>query len=431
MKRVLIITYYWPPSGGAGVQRWLGFVKHLIGSDYEPVIYTPENPDSSIEDLSLLDELPNGLTVIKNPIWEPYSYYKRLIGQNKNEKINTGFLTEKKKPGLIEDFAIWVRGNFFIPDARKFWIKPSINYLRKIIETQKIDLVISTGPPHSMHLIGLGLKQKTGVKWIADFRDPWTNIDFYDQLKLTSRSDRKHKVLENKVLKNADMVIAVGKTLGDELSDLGANNIRVITNGFDGEILESVQPKGKFTIGHFGSFVATRNPSVLWQTLQEIGNENPSFLEDLQIELVGKVDLSILDDIEKNNLSKNSIRVGQLAYKEALKKMESCQVLLLVANNTPNAKGILTSKMFEYMRTSRPILAIGPTESDMSEVMKEVYSTPAIDYKDFERMKQEVMRLYTLYKSGNLTVDASKTKRFHRSELTRKLINAMDETLIN
>lgn len=426
MKKILIITYYWPPSGGAGVHRWLGFVKYLKSNGYFPIIYTPENPDSSVEDPSLLSKIPDGIEVIKQNIWEPYGYYKRIIGVKKDEKINTGFISEEKKPGLIENFAIWIRGNFFIPDARKFWIKPSIKFLKKTIKENNIDLIITTGPPHSMHLIGLGLKKEFDIKWIADFRDPWTNIDFYDQLKLSKKSDRKHRDLEKEVLKSADLCIAIGNTLGNELSELGSKNVKVITNGFDGEILISKQPSGKFSIGHFGSLGASRNPQSLWEVLAGIGKEDASFFDDLQIELVGKVDHSVLNEIKNYKLEHFLVRSGQIPYNEAQRKMEACQVLLLVANNTPNAKGILTSKLFEYMRTSRPILAIGPVESDMSDIMNEVYGSSAIDYSDEKGLEKEVLKLYNAFKNGNLVVDASKTRKFHREELTQRLIKSIE-----
>ena len=209
MKKVLIITYYWPPSGGAGVQRWLKFVKYLRGFGWEPIVYTPENPEAPATDESLLKDIPDNLTVLRTRIWEPYSLYKNFIGQKKGETINAGFLSEKKKPGIAEKISVWIRGNWFIPDARKFWIKPSIIFLSQYLKNNPVHAVVSTGPPHSMHLIALGLKKQLHLPWLADFRDPWTNIDFYDKLMLTKFSNEKHKRMELEVLKNADKVVVV------------------------------------------------------------------------------------------------------------------------------------------------------------------------------------------------------------------------------
>ena len=178
MKRVLIITYYWPPAGGSAVYRWLKFTKYLREFGWEPVIYTAENGEYTELDPDNVKDIPSGVTVLKQPIWEPYNFYKRFIGQKKTEKINVGFLTEKKKPALAERISVWVRGNFFIPDARCFWVKPSVKYLSAWLAKNPVDMVISSGPPHSMHLIAMKLKKQFNLPWIADFRDPWTNIDF-------------------------------------------------------------------------------------------------------------------------------------------------------------------------------------------------------------------------------------------------------------
>ena len=240
MKKVLIITYYWPPSGGAGVQRWLKFVKYMRQFGWEPVVYTAENPEIPVVDTSLEKEIPEGITVLKIPIWEPYSIYKKFIGRKKEDKINASFLSETKKAGLTEKISVWIRGNFFIPDARRFWIKPSIKFLETYLSENKIDYVISSGPPHSMHLIALGLKRKFPLlKWLADFRDPWTNIDFYEKLMLTPMADKKHHRLELSVIKSADCVLSIGSSMSEEFKEMykasgGINfsKFKVITNGF-------------------------------------------------------------------------------------------------------------------------------------------------------------------------------------------------------
>jgi hypothetical protein len=266
------------------VQRWLKFVKYLRDFGIEPIIYTHSNGEIPSVDESLLKDVPEGITVLKQPIWEPYGFYKKLLGKKSNEKINTGFLTEQKKPKRIESFSVFVRGNFFIPDARKFWIKPSTNYLTDYLKNNPVDAVISTGPPHSMHLIAMGLKKNfPDLPWIADFRDPWTNIDFYKDLKLTTWADKKHKRLEREVLQTANTVITIGKTLGNELVELGAKKCVVIHNGFDESDLpqEGHQPPldSKFTIAHIGSMNKARNPNVLWQALSELVKENSEFSE--------------------------------------------------------------------------------------------------------------------------------------------------------
>ncbi|MEX1382275.1 MAG: glycosyl transferase family 1, partial [Lutibacter sp.] len=199
--KVLIITYYWPPAGGSGVQRWLKFVKYFRDFDIEPVVYTVENPKYPILDESLVKDIPKGIEVLKQPIFEPNNLLS-FFGKKKTE--SAGFLNPN--PSFFEKILQYIRANYFIPDARKFWIKPSVNYLKKYISKNNIDAIITTGPPHSMHLIGLKLKKQLGINWIADFRDPWTEIDYFHQLPLSKKAINKHHFLEQEVLLNADKV---------------------------------------------------------------------------------------------------------------------------------------------------------------------------------------------------------------------------------
>ena len=193
MKRVLIITYYWPPSGGSGVQRWLKMSKYLPENGWQPVIYTPEDGEFPIIDTSLEKDVCPEAEVVKRPIVEPYTLYKRFVGMRAEEKVKVGFTDESgKQKGWKARLSMWIRGNLFIPDARCWWIRPSVRFLLKYLKDNPVDAIISTGPPHSMHLIALRLKAKLGLPWIADFRDPWTDIDFYNELRLTQWADCKH-----------------------------------------------------------------------------------------------------------------------------------------------------------------------------------------------------------------------------------------------
>ncbi len=231
MKRVLVITYYWPPNGGAGVYRWLKFSKYLPGHGWTPVIYTPANPERVADDPALLRDVPPELEIIQRPITEPFSLYKRFTGKAQDERVQTAFLREQSGGGWKEDLALWVRSNFFIPDARVWWVRPSIAFLKDHLRKHPVDAVITTGPPHSMHLIGQGLKRALGVTWIADFRDPWTDIDFYQQLKLTRWADARHHRMERSVLQEADRVVTVGWRWADDLARIGGRPVEVVTNG--------------------------------------------------------------------------------------------------------------------------------------------------------------------------------------------------------
>ena len=301
MKKALIITYYWPPSGGAGVQRWLKFVKYLRDFGWEPVVFCPENPEYPEIDLSLFKDVPQGLEVLKFPIWEPYLAYKKLLGRKKEDKINAAFLSENKKNKTLEDISVWIRGNFFIPDARKFWIRPSIRFLKKYLEGHPVDVIISTGPPHSTHMIAMPLAAEFNLPWLADFRDPWTNIDFYKDLMLTRPADRKHHKLELEVLRNATAVTVISNSMAGDFRKILDRTYTVITNGFDQEdvIPQAPEQDKKFSIAHIGTLVSTRNPLTLWEALKSLLSVHPELAKDLEIKLVGKVDFTVttaLDD---------------------------------------------------------------------------------------------------------------------------------------
>lgn len=428
----MILTYYWPPSGGAGVQRWLKFVKYLREFGWEPVVYTALNGEMPVIDHSLEKDVPAGITVLKNRIWEPYSIYKKFIGRKKDDKINASFLNENKKPGLTEKISVWIRGNYFIPDARKFWIKPSIQFISNYIEKNDIHHVISSGPPHSMHMIALGLKKKfPKIKWIADFRDPWTNIDFYEKLMLSKAADRKHHEMEMQVLKNADTIISIGKTMSEEFADMykraggsDANKFKVITNGYDEEDVskEKIQLDEKFSIAHIGTLVKDRNPDLLWKVLSELVRENKEFESQLEIKLVGKIDLFVNEEIEKYGLNKYVRRIAYLPHNEVIIEQQRSKVLLLLVNRTKNAKGILTGKFFEYLASSRPVLAIGPVDGDLAEIMHETRSGLISDFEDAPQLKKN---LISLFSNAQVSNDQNAVKGYSRRKLTEKLASLL------
>ena len=427
-RKVLIITYYWPPSGGAGVQRWLKFVKYLRDFGWEPIIYTPENPEYPANDNSLAKDIPEGIEILKTPIWEPYSFYKKLVGAGKNERINAGFLSEKKRPGFTERFSIWLRGNFFIPDARKFWIKPSVKFLSEYLKNHKVDAIVSTGPPHSMHMIALGVKKKTGLPWLADFRDPWTNIDFYHELMLSRWADKKHHRQELSVLQQADEVVVISRSMKNDFLRLFKRDYSVITNGFDTDDMLNahVEPDKRFTISHIGTMVKTRNPDALWQTLSSEAGANPQFAKDLEIKLVGSVDYSVSESLEKAGLSKFVNRVNYLPHDEVVKVQQHSQVLLLLINDTPNAKVILPGKFFEYMASHRPILCIGPKDGDAAAVIAETNSGYLVEKDNVDEMRQAIRLLYARYKTGNTIIDSNETEKYSRKELTAAMAEKLN-----
>jgi hypothetical protein len=429
MKKVLVITYYWPPSGGAGVQRWLKFVKYLRDFGWEPIIYTPENPESPAIDNSLEKDIPDDIAVVKTPINEPYTAYKKFVGRKKDDKIKAGFLSENKKPSITEKVAVWVRGNFFIPDARKFWIKPSIRFLNKWITTNLVDAIVSTGPPHSMHLIAEATAEKNNIPWLADFRDPWTNIDFYKDLMLTKKSDLKHQRLEKGVLTKAKRVVVISRGMAKDFRRLHPRDYDIITNGFDSAGLVSVNNHSwsKFTIAHIGSMVPARNPVTFWKAIHELIQEDAELDSLLEIKLVGQVDYSVKENIAKLELEKYVQLIDYLPHEEVIKLQQQIGVLLLVVNRTPNAKMVVTGKIFEYLNSGRPVLCIGPTDGDAAAILSDTNTGLTCDYDDLSGIKNAIRSFFVDYKAGKLTVDGQNIEQYARKNLTAKMAKVLNE----
>lgn len=428
MKKVLIITYYWIPSGGAGVQRWVKFTKYLREFGWEPIIYTPENPEYPSIDHSFEKDIPADIQVIKTPIWEPYDIYRNLMGK-KGQKINAGFISENKKQSWKDKLSIWIRGNFLIPDPRRFWIKPSIKFLANYITENPVDAIITTGPPHSMHLIGLGLKKKLpSLPWLADFRDPWTNIDFYKDLNLSWISDKIHHLYENKVVRNADCMTTVSEGWKNDFLKMNPKRIEVISNGYDHSDVQdtNIQPDKKFTISHIGTLNAARNPNTVWKVLGHICNENAAFKTDLQIQLIGKVDFSVLESISENHLQDNLNKIDYLPHSKAIEKQQSSQLLLLLINQSPNANGILTGKFYEYMASKRPILAIGPTDGDAAGVLKDTGAGIMVGFSDEKGTYKAIMDFYKQFKNNTLNVNTNSVERYSRKSLTGELVTLLN-----
>ncbi len=419
MKKVLIVTYYWPPAGGPGVQRWLNFIKYLPENGVEPILYIPKDPHYPIKDNSLLKEVPEGLAIYRNTIWEPYKLAS-LISSRKTSRISSGIIKSKKQ-SFLERIFLWVRGNFFIPDARKFWVKPSIKYLSDIIDNEQIQTVITSGPPHSLHLIGMGLKERKAVKWIADFRDPWTSIGYHKELRLTMGSQKKHKALEQNVLNKADEIIVTSKTTKQEFSAITNKPITVITNGFDSDFDGRAELDTNFTISHIGSLLSERNPIVLWRVLSELTKEHPNFRKALQIQLVGVVSEDVIAEIEKHNLGSALNVLPYLPHKEALKAQRSSQVLLLAEINSEETKGIIPGKLFEYLAARRPILAIGPSGWEAGDLVRDTGAGMVFTYNNEKELKETIWKWFAAYQSKSLVMPVTGIEKYSRKELTKKL----------
>lgn len=436
MKRVLIITYYWPPSGGSGVQRWLKMSKYLPEYGWQPVIYTAEGAEYPVEDPSLEKDVSPEAEVIRRPIVEPYSFYKKFLGMKKEQKVKAGFIDETgKKKGWKERLSIWVRGNFFIPDARRWWVKPSVRYLKQYLNDHPVDAIISTGPPQSMHLIAMKLKEALGIPWIADFRDPWTDIEYYSDLMLTHRADRKHHRLEKAVLTQADRVVTVSPHWAHDLESHGGNKVAVIYNGFDENDIPSTKRatnSSSFIINYIGVLTSVRNPQALWQALGELVNEDPAFGQSLRIDLVGHTDDSVRQYIRQQGLEQRVQFKGYIPHHQVAECNRNASLLLLTLNaeTKPMAKGLIPAKLFEYMASGRPILCIGSKEGDTARILKETNAGVTVGFEEKDQIKEAVKTYYQRFLTDGLPGNEITTLgKYSRKSLAEEYVNLLEKTL--
>ncbi|HEX9151603.1 MAG TPA: glycosyltransferase family 4 protein [Flavobacterium sp.] len=419
-QKLLIITYYWPPAGGPGVQRWLKFVKYLPDFGIQPIVFIPENPTYPIVDENLIKEVSDKAVILKHKIFEPYQLAS-FFSKNKTKKISSGIIPNQKKQSLLDKAFLWIRGNLFIPDARVFWVKPSVSYLEKYIQENNIDTIVTSGPPHSLHLIGLSLKQKLDLKWFADFRDPWTTIGYHKSLRLSDYAAKKHKALEHQVLNAADAIIVTSKTTKAEFQSITSKPITVITNGYDTENVEKQTLDAKFSLAHIGSFLSERNPIMLWESLVELLDEIPDFKSHLEIKLIGAVSQEVLETLTQFGLNAYLNNLGYVSHAEAIAHQRKSQVLLLIEIDSEDTKSIIPGKLFEYMVSNRPIIAIGPGGSDFAEIITQTNTGVFFDYSEKVKLKSVILDFYNQFLLGKLQANGVGLQRYSRKNLTKEL----------
>ena len=415
-KRLLIITYYWPPTGGSGVQRWVKFSKYLPQFGWQPVIYTPENPEQLARDESLLADIPACAEVIKTHITEPYAVYRRLTGGKPGEEVNP---VNAQKKSWKKRLSLWIRGNCFIPDPRIGWVRPSVRYLKKYLREHPVDAVVTTGPPQSMHLIGRGLKRALGVRWIADFRDPWTEMFYYKHLGLTAASDRRQHRLEQSVLDEADAVISVTPLVQKDFQAKTKTPVVLITNGFDEDDfpeLSAPDREIKFRLVHTGLFAADGNPLNLWDALARRCVADPAFRARLEIRLAGKVDAAVTDAIRARGLGDNLVELGYLPHDETVREQRAADILLLPLRQEPEYAKVLPGKIFEYLAARRPVLGIGQEDGAAAAVLRDAGAGEMFDWD-----KQDELLAF-LDAEHPQTTDI---KKYTRRALTAQLIQIL------
>ena len=389
LKRLLIITYYWPPTGGSGVQRWVKFSKYLPEFGWQPVVYTPENPEQLARDESLLKDIPACAEVIKTHISEPYEIYRRLTGGKAGQEVNP---VNAQRKSWKQRLSLWIRGNCFIPDPRVGWVRPSVRFLKKYLREHPVDAVVTTGPPQSVHLIGLRLKKELGLRWIADFRDPWTEMFYYKHLGLSAAADRRHRRLEQAVLDGADKIISVSPPVAADFQAKTKTPVVLITNGFDesdfrsSEVNTPQRPRAEIRLVHTGLFAADGNPLNLWDALAERCAADADFRARLQIRLAGKVDAAITDAIRARGLGDNLVELGYLPHDETVREQRAADILLLPLRREPEYAKVLPGKIFEYLAARRPVLGIGQEDGAAASVLRDAAAGEMFDWDKKEEL---------------------------------------------
>lgn len=411
------------------MQRWLKFVKYLTRMGWEPFVFTPENPSFTIRDESLEKDVPATVEVIRFPIWEPYQLFfkiQRLFG--KKEIKPTDFITTGKK-SFFQSISSWIRGNFFIPDARVFWVKPSVTFLGDFIVSNQISKIITTGPPHSIHLIGERLKRKMPeIKWIADFRDPWSEWDLLDTLSLTSWARARHKTLEHGVLSQADHVITIAPYHVQRLQLLANRGVHLITNGFDDEDFRNIHRRKneKFTIRHIGIVDELRDPRPVMKAIRNILDRDSSLMDKIRVEFIGNVNSAFKAEIEKDTLlSRVTGFVDHIPHHTLLKIYGQTDLQLLVLAHTVIAPGNLPGKFFEYLASGNPILAIGPIDGDAALVLKETNSGTIHEREDHKCIMNSLQNFYDNWLNNKPNSDRN-IDNYTRTALTTQLIKLLE-----
>jgi len=422
-KKVLIVAYYWPPAGGPGVQRWLKFVKYLPEFDIVPTVIIPENPAYPIVDEDLKAGIGTATTIVQLPIREPLRWASTL-SRKQSQNIASGLIPDENKQSFLQKAMLYIRGNFFIPDARIFWVRPTVRYLESYIEEHQFDTIITTGPPHSVHLIGLNLKKKfkNKLRWLADFRDPWTTISYHGKLRMGKRAQAKHKELEHKVLTTADEIIVTSPATQKDFITLTAKPVHLITNGYDDRAEAVVQNDAStFTIAHIGSLLSDRNPRVLWEVLRNCIDDDPDFKISFKLLLAGRVSKDALDTISNYALDDHLDFKGYVSHREAQELQAKATILLLIEADDDSGKSIIAGKVYEYLSASKPILAIGPKDGDVGTIIRKTETGTYAHYDQYNLVKTEILKQFEAFKNGDSAYTPNNIAAFHRKSLTKNL----------
>jgi glycosyltransferase involved in cell wall biosynthesis len=423
--KVLFLTYYWPPSGGAGVQRCLKFVKYLPAFGIEPTVITVSEKEGAypVIDKTLQAEVPENVRVYRTSTSEPFEYYKKLTGK---KEIPYGGFANEKKDGLLQKVFKFLRGNLFIPDARVGWNKHAIRQVAELLKTEKFDAVITSSPPHSTQLIGLELQKKYNLRWIADLRDPWTDIYYYKELNHTLPARKLDEKYEKQVLNKADaLLVTSSNTKRLFLNKLTASHpekIHVLPNGYDEEDFRfpTEPPQDTFCLTYAGTITDTYNIGTFLQAFAENARRHSDIKFTLRF--VGKVSAEVEKQIEEANLLHLVEFIPFVPHMESIQYLMRSTVLLMAIPDVENNFCILPGKLFEYMASNKQILCIGPTHSDADNIIEECGAGRVFAYDTYDLMLDHLDTMSRNWKvNPNLDLPSINNSRYSRQALAGQL----------
>jgi glycosyltransferase involved in cell wall biosynthesis len=429
-RRVLILTYYWPPAGGPGVQRFLKFARYLGEFGWEPVIITPRDGSWPYRDESLLADVPPGLRVVHTATREPFAWYNRLTGgEGKTVPVAMTGFRDSRSP--VQRLAKWIRANAFIPDARVGWKPFALKAAREEIRRGGVQAIITTGPPQSTHLAGLELKRTTGLPWVADFRDPWTTVYYNAFFPRSQRTRRKDQALEDAVLRGADHVTVISSGMAEEFRDR-ARALTVLYNGYDEKDLYTgaPEPDERFRLAYVGNMKPNQQVPALWRALAAVAKRDAGFARQLCLHFTGSLDPGVREAIAAAGLEHNLLSDAFVAHAEATRRMAQAALLLFVVPDAPDNRRIITGKIFEYLASNTRMLSIAPTDGDAAAILNRAGRRPVLDYADQAGMEREIERAYRDWVAGGgfpLREPGGEYQQFSRRSLSGQLAALLDQ----
>ena len=438
MKKVLIVAYYFPPSGGPGVQRVLKYVQYLRDFGWEPVVLTVSNGSVPARDESLIAAIPSGVRVIRTEIFEPYDIYRKLTGKEKGSAIDVNTIRKDgTKLPLSERLAEFIRATLFIPDARIGWYANAVRAGLDAIRDEGVDAIYSSSPPYTCALIARGLKRKTGLPWIAGFRDPWTK--FITTPKRWALPAKVDSMLEHAVFREANEVevawLGITKDALDKYPDLPPEKFHHLPNGYDSADMPDVDPRDRtderFTVTYTGSMYGRRNPEAFLRAVEMLVHRGDVDRERIRLRFIGRFGDEVLAMFARSDLGNAIEVVGYMAHTESIRQLLLADALLLVVDEYEGSDDVVPGKVYEYVGSGRPVLAVAPERSAIADLIAETRGGFVAHQSNVAGIADAFLKLYRAHQTGAPALETNRAaiERYERRNVTGELAALLDQLI--